>query len=136
MKNVKLVSLALSMLTSFALKAQEKTSANKQVHNSPEIEIPSKTFTKSKDTISDVKISSNFVQPTAPTNRIIICAPSRSVLKEPIYILDGVEINSKQFSKINPNDIEEIKVLKGLDATSLYGNQAINGVIVITTKED
>jgi TonB-dependent SusC/RagA subfamily outer membrane receptor len=135
MKNVKLISLALSMLISFVLKAQEKTLANKQANSSDEIEIPPKTFTKSKDTISSVKVSSTFVQSASPNNRIIICAPPRSVLKEPLYILDGVKINSKQFSKITPNDIEEIKVLKGLDATSLYGNEAINGVVVIVSKE-
>lgn len=135
MKNVKLISLALSMLICFVLKAQEKTPDNIQVNSSAEIEILPKTFAKSKDTISDVKVSSNFVQPAPPANRIIICAPSRSVLKEPIYILDGVMINSKQFSKINPNGIAEIKVLKGLDATSLYGNQAINGVVIIVSKE-
>ena len=135
MKNVKLISLALSMLISFVLKAQEKTPANKPVNSSAEIEILPITFAESKDTITHVKVSSNFVQPSLPANRIIICAPSRSVLKEPIYILDGVTINSKQFSKINPNDIEEIKVLKDLDATSLYGNQAINGVVIIVSKE-
>ena len=135
MKNVKLISLAISMLISFVIKAQEKTPENKHVNSSVETAILPKTFAKSKDTISDVKVSSNFAQPAPPTNRIIICAPSHSVLKEPIYILDGVMINSKQFSKINPNDIEEIKVLKGLDATSLYGNQAINGVVVIVCKE-
>jgi len=134
MKNVKLISLALSMLISFVSKAQEKTPDNKQVNSSAEIEILPETFAKSKDTISVVKVSSNFVQPAPATNRIIICAPSRSVLKEPIYILDGVIIDSKQLSKINPNDIEEIKVMKGLDATSLYGNQPTNGVVVITTK--
>lgn len=135
MKNVKLISLALSMLISFVLNAQEKTLANKQVNSSAEIENSAKNLTKSKDTISGLKVSSNFVQPVTPTNRIIICAPSRSVLKEPLYILDGVMINSKQFSKINPSDIEEIKVLKGTDATPLYGNQGINGVVVIITKE-
>lgn len=135
MKNVKLISLALSMLISFVLKAQEKTPANKEANSSAEIQIPAETFTKSKDTISDVKVSSNFVQPSPPANGITICAPSQSVLKEPLYILDGVLINSKQLSKINPNDIEEIKVLKGLDATSLYGNQAINGVVIIASKE-
>nr|WP_294931997.1 TonB-dependent receptor plug domain-containing protein [uncultured Flavobacterium sp.] len=135
MKNVKLISLVLSMLISFVSKAQEKTPANKKVNGSAKIEMVPKTFTKSKDTISDVKVSLNFVQSSPPANRITICVPSQSVLKEPLYILDGVLINSKQLSKINPNDIEEIKVLKGTEATALYGNKAINGVVVITTKE-
>lgn len=138
MKNVKLISFALSMLVSFVVNAQKKTLDNKPLNCTDEIEIPSQTFIKFKDTISGVKVSPNFLHPsaTSPTNRIIICAPSRSALREPMYILDGVIINSKQFSKINPNDIEEIKVLKDPEATSLYGNQALNGVVVIITKED
>lgn len=135
MKKVKLVSLTFSMLISFILTAQEKT-PNKHGNDSAVIEVAAKTFTKSKDTISSVKISSNLVQHVLPTNRIIICANSRSVLKEPLYVLDGIIIDSKQFSKLNPNDIEGIKILKGNDATSIYGNQAINGVVIITTKEE
>lgn len=38
-------------------------------------------------------------------------------------------------SKINPEDIEEISVLKGAGATALYGSRASNGVILITTKK-
>lgn len=76
-------------------------------------------------------------KPANPTNRIIICAPSHSsLLKEPLYIIDDVVVNSRQFSKINANDIREIKVLKGNEATPIYGNKAINGAIVIITKEN
>ncbi len=38
------------------------------------------------------------------------------------------------FSDINPNDIENIQVLKGASATALYGTRAANGVIMVTTK--
>lgn len=69
------------------------------------------------------------------TNKPIICAPSRPLMNEPLTILNGIIIDAKKFSKVNPNDIESIKVLKGIDATTLYGNKAINGAIIITTKE-
>ena len=39
------------------------------------------------------------------------------------------------FDNINPNDIESISVLKDADATSIYGTQGSNGVILITTKK-
>lgn len=136
MKSLKLISLAFSMLVCFVMTAQEKTLSKKHLENSSvAIEMTSQTLTKSKDTISNVKVSSNFVQPATPTPRIVVCAPSLNHKNEPLYILDGVLSNSKQLAKINPNDIEEIKILKGTDATSLYGNQAINGVVIITTKE-
>lgn len=42
---------------------------------------------------------------------------------------------SNRMSDINPNDIESITVLKGPEATALYGSQASSGAIIITTKK-
>src|ERR1700744_1105482 len=39
------------------------------------------------------------------------------------------------FDNINPNDIESVTILKDADATSIYGTQGSNGVILITTKK-
>ncbi|WP_264525037.1 Plug domain-containing protein [Flavobacterium sp. N502536] len=81
-------------------------------------------------TISDIK-------PANANNRIIICAPSkRSLMNAPLVIIDGVITNSEQFSKVNPNDIKEIKIVKETEATSLYGDKGKNGAIIITTKEN
>ena len=54
---------------------------------------------------------------------------------EPLYIVDGVQMTSANFRSINPNDIDNITVLKDAGATSIYGNRGANGVIVITTKK-
>jgi TonB-linked SusC/RagA family outer membrane protein len=63
----------------------------------------------------------------------------------PLFVVDGVIINTGDFSRlnntsnalagINPNDIESITVLKDAAATALYGARAGNGVILITTKK-
>lgn len=53
---------------------------------------------------------------------------------EPLYILDGQQINADIFVSINPNDIESVSVLKDAAATQIYGSRGSNGVIVITTK--
>ena len=73
---------------------------------------------------------------------------------EPLWVIDGVplqkdvpEINSSQLKSgdfdnifasgigsINPSDIESITVLKDASAAAIYGSQASNGVIVVTTK--
>lgn len=53
---------------------------------------------------------------------------------EPLFILDGAPISSGAFSAINPNDIENLTILKDASSTSIYGSRAANGVIVITTK--
>lgn len=60
--------------------------------------------------------------------------------KDPLIVVDGFPINgystnSDPFSTINPNDVENITVLKDASATSIYGARAANGVIVITTKK-
>ena len=52
----------------------------------------------------------------------------------PLFILDGVPIQSSDFNTISPSDIESISVLKDASSTSIYGARAANGVVVITTK--
>ena len=53
---------------------------------------------------------------------------------QPLYIIDGVPMSSDRFRSINPNDIENVSVLKDAGATAIYGNRGANGVIVVTTK--
>ena len=70
---------------------------------------------------------------------------------QPLLIMDGVpirngntnnddywsnqRINSNGFVDINPEDIENISILKGAAASALYGSEAANGVVMITTKK-
>jgi TonB-linked SusC/RagA family outer membrane protein len=51
-----------------------------------------------------------------------------------LIVLDGVPIPNGSLSAINPNDIQDITVLKGAGSAALYGSEASNGAIVITTK--
>ncbi len=72
--------------------------------------------------------------------------------QQPLYIIDGMPITNINrgavtsstalnvdrgdgISSINPDDIESISVLKGGAAAALYGSQAANGVVLITTKK-
>ena len=50
---------------------------------------------------------------------------------DPLFIVDGVEVNDIDF--VNPNDVERVEVLKDASA-SIYGNRGACGVIIITTK--
>jgi TonB-linked SusC/RagA family outer membrane protein len=74
---------------------------------------------------------------------------------QPLYVIDGVPISNEGnpfgqpmsstyggnpeggdgISNLNPEDIESMTILKGASAAALYGSQAANGVIVITTKK-
>jgi TonB-linked SusC/RagA family outer membrane protein len=53
--------------------------------------------------------------------------------QEPLYIIDGV-VSQGGLADINPQDIENVEVVKGAAASSMYGSRAGNGVIQITTR--
>lgn len=71
---------------------------------------------------------------------------SISLANDPIFIVDGVRVEGGQtvslgygqsggrLNDISPSDIESVEVVKGPAAATLYGTDAANGVIVITTK--
>lgn len=52
----------------------------------------------------------------------------------PLVILDGIPVGENQLGTINPNDIENIAVLKD-GAAAIYGSRAAGGVILVTTKK-
>ena len=52
---------------------------------------------------------------------------------DPLYVVDGFPI-SGGINTINPDEIQDITVLKDAASTSLYGSRAANGVVLITTK--
>ena len=54
---------------------------------------------------------------------------------DPLYIVDGVPIETTDLNFLNPNDIESMQVLKDPSTASVYGSRANNGVIIITTKK-
>lgn len=54
---------------------------------------------------------------------------------EALIVLDGVPVPQNTISYINPNDVENVTVLKGGQAATLYGSDGVNGVIMITTKK-
>jgi len=87
---------------------------------------------------------------------------SLSLSNQPLFVIDGIIVDnstvnegsgggtgvglasdrtnrnndySNRMSDINPNDIESITVLKGPEATALYGSQASSGAVIITTKK-
>lgn len=53
----------------------------------------------------------------------------------PLVVIDGVNATTGDLGSINPEDIDNISVLKDAASSSIYGNQAANGVIIVTTKK-
>ncbi len=54
---------------------------------------------------------------------------------EPLYIIDGVPIDGFTEGDLDANEIQSIDILKGADASALYGSRGVSGVVVITTKK-
>ncbi|TDD95742.1 SusC/RagA family TonB-linked outer membrane protein [Flavobacterium cellulosilyticum] len=81
-----------------------------------------------------VDISSNERPGTVGSIRI---RGSRSIsaTNSPLYVVDGIPLNSGGIDFINPNDIEAIDILKDASATAIYGSRGANGVIIVTTKK-
>lgn len=53
---------------------------------------------------------------------------------DPLYVVDGIPYTSS-IANLNPDDIENITILKDAASTALYGSRAANGVVMVTTKK-
>lgn len=99
--------------------------------------------------VAGVNVSNIATGPAGSSRVIIRGNVSLQGNNQPLYVIDGVPMDNSGFgqaglwggsdegdgtSSINPDDIENISVLKGANAAALYGSRASNGVILITTK--
>lgn len=84
--------------------------------------------------------------PLSSTRVVIRGNNSLTGNNQPLYVVDGVPIMNEMgltgdidygnaASNINPDDVENIEILKGANASALYGSDAANGVVLITTKK-
>lgn len=71
-----------------------------------------------------------------PSTRIVLRG-NRSLLgnNQALIVVDGFPSSRGVLDRINPNDIENITILKGANAAALYGSDATNGVVLVTTKK-
>ena len=101
--------------------------------------------------VPGLKIQQNSSGPTGGTNITIRGIKSITGNNRPLIVVDGIPIRDDNsgysdvgwvydrdlgtgINDINANDVASLSVLKGAGAAALYGSQAANGVIVITTK--
>jgi iron complex outermembrane receptor protein len=93
--------------------------------------------------IAGVQIMSSSGSPTSGSTIRIRGGASLNASNDPLIVVDGVPLeiggsvsgSSNFLSMINPNDIENITVLRDASSTAIYGSRASNGVILITTKK-
>ncbi len=79
-----------------------------------------------------INVQNNGVNPTSQ----VLLRGLRSVGSDngALIVIDGVISTQGAFDDLNPNDIEAYDVLKGANAAALYGANAVNGALIITTK--
>lgn len=120
-------------------------------------EVDSEELTRNKSTniinslqgkVAGVQITSGG-SALGSSSRIVIRGNGGFSGNSPLWVVDGVPVNSgstalqgaggidfgSNISDLDQNNIESITVLKGASASALYGSRAINGVIVVTTKQ-
>ena len=111
--------------------------------------------------VSGMNVISSGGAPGASTSVVLRSATSLSGNNQPLYVVDGIPMNNSSFNSteglaggddimgltvrntdyasrgndFNPEDIESMTVLKGAAAAALYGSDASNGAIIITTKK-
>ena len=98
--------------------------------------------------VAGVQVMGTSTDPGSSSNIIIRGFSSINGSNQPLYVVDGVPVQSSTISSnsgdksialsgisnIAPEDIESMTILKGAAATALYGSRAANGVIIVTTK--
>ncbi|PTN08411.1 TonB-linked SusC/RagA family outer membrane protein [Mangrovibacterium marinum] len=101
--------------------------------------------------VAGVQIASTSSDPGSSKSVIIRGISSLGGSNQPLYVIDGVPMNNSSVSSsdglnsgydfgngasaVNPDDVENMTILKGAAATALYGSRAANGVVMITTKQ-
>src|SRR5690606_1315641 len=110
--------------------------------------------------VPGLNVTSTSGTPGSSTTVVLRNITSISGNNQPLYVVDGVPMNNSSFDPLggmaggggdtysvrnldfasrgndfNPEDIESITVLKGAAAAALYGSDASNGAIIITTKK-
>ena len=94
-----------------------------------------------------VQVTQNAGNPGAGITVRIRGSSSLSASNQPLYVVDGIPVIRENYSQLdlggqdvtavtsfNPDDVEDITVLKDAAAAAIYGSRGSNGVIVITTK--
>jgi TonB-dependent SusC/RagA subfamily outer membrane receptor len=68
--------------------------------------------------------------------KVFISGLSSESREEPLYIVDGQTWSADAFKGLNPSSLASMNVVRGAEATSLYGSRAAGGVVIVTLKKD
>ena len=115
---------------------QKKSSVTGAISQVKAEDMENRTITNAKSALqgktAGVQVIGNTSSPgSSPTIRIR--GFSSNVSSDPLYVVDGVRLSD--ISGIDPNDIQSMEILKDAASAAIYGAEAGNGVVLITTKK-
>lgn len=126
------------------LTKKEVTGAITTVRGKDIESLPVQTFDRAlQGRAAGVQVTTNGGQPGSGITVNIRGVSTINGSTQPLYIIDGVQVSPGGLSgqttqnllgAINPADVESVQVLKDAASASIYGSQAANGVVIITTK--
>ncbi len=115
--------------------AQKKSLVTGAISSIDSDALSNNTFTRAEQVLQGrtpgVYIVPNSGSPGAAP-RVRIRGVSSNGNADPLYIVDG--LRTRDISSIDPNDIENMEVLKDAASSAIYGAEGGNGVVIITTK--
>ncbi|WP_444964562.1 TonB-linked outer membrane protein RagA, partial [Porphyromonas loveana] len=85
--------------------------------------------------VAGMQVMTGSGDPTQVAEVRIHGVGSLGASSSPLYIVDGMQTDLGVVATMNPNDFDNVTVLKDASATSIYGARAANGVVIITTKK-
>lgn len=125
------------VITAYGIRKRSSlTGAVTSVENEKLEQIPVGSFENAlQGAVAGVNVINSSGMPGSAAAVQIRGIGSYSASSSPLFIMDGIQVNSGDFSSINPNDLQSVTVLKDASATALYGSRGANGVVIITTKK-
>ncbi|MFI5231720.1 MAG: TonB-dependent receptor domain-containing protein [Gemmatimonadales bacterium] len=145
------VAVSLSPMVTTATGDEERAAVGNAIATVPVVKLTETLPITDMNDLVGARIPGVAVTPATQTGagaRVRIRGSSSlSLTNDPIYVIDGVRMtsssntgvftgdaNPSRVGDINPDEIESMEIVKGPSAATLYGTDAANGVIVITTK--
>ena len=124
------------VVVGYGSQLKKEITGSVQTVNSNELrDIPASQVTqKLQGRLAGVQINQTTGKPGQGMNVRIRGQLSVTAGSDPLYVVDGFPITGN-IGAMNPDEIEDISILKDAASTSLYGSRAANGVVLITTKK-
>lgn len=83
----------------------------------------------------NVVIQNKSWDPNNQNTTFNIRGVSTTSSNDPLFVIDGIVADNGAFNRLNPNDVENISILKDAGAAAIYGSRSANGVVLVTTKQ-